>query len=88
MSTKLVPDSISHDVVQAAHQLLEGAHTGEIVGLAFVVMLRGREFYTNLAGACRDDPHLTRGMVASLDDEIYALIARERENKETGHGDL
>lgn len=83
---KVVPDGISHDAVEAALQILEGAHSGEIVGLAFVVMLRGRKFFTNVAGACRSDPHLTRGFVCALDDELKHIIGEEREQQDTGTG--
>lgn len=80
---RLVQDEISIDTTEAALQLLEGAHSGEVVGIAFVVMLRGRKFFTNVAGACRADPHLTRGFLCALDDEIRRLIGDERE-QDTG----
>lgn len=77
---RLIPDPISHEVIEAATQLLDGAQSGEIVGMAFIVMLTGRKFFTNVAGGCRSDPHLTRGMLLALDDELRNIIGDEREH--------
>lgn len=73
---RLVPDEISHDVIEALEQLLDGARSGEIEGVAFVVRLHGLDFFVNAAGTARSDPHPTRGFLLALQDEL-AQIARE-----------
>lgn len=67
---RLVPDQLSHDTVEALHELLERAKAGEIVGIAFAAMYRRRQFITNTAGECHRNPVFARGMVAALDDEL------------------
>lgn len=73
----LVPDSISTDTVQCLQQLLKHARQGDIVGLGFVAMLKGRQFIANTAGAAHIDPTLTRGMLRGLDDKLSRYISGE-----------
>jgi hypothetical protein len=69
---RLVPDSLSHDTVQALEQLLDHAREGHIIGIAFAAMYKRRQFITNTAGECYRNPVFARGMVAALDDELSA----------------
>jgi len=78
MPYRLVPDNISHDVVEALETLLAHAKEGEVTGLAFVATLRKMRYITNVAGYCRKHPTHTRGMTAFLSDQLAGLVhARE-----------
>ena len=70
----LIPDAVSHETIEALQQLLEQAKQGELVGLAFVALMKRRRYIVNTAGECRNDPTLTRGMVMALDDELHVMI--------------
>ena len=70
----LVPDTISHETIEALSQLLKQAESGELIGFAFAAVLKRRRYIVNSAGACRGDPTLTRGMVQALDDELRVMV--------------
>lgn len=70
----LVPDSLSEDTIDALHVMHSRAKQGQILGIAYVVMYKRREFATGATGECRNNPIFTRGMVASLDDALATLI--------------
>lgn len=70
----LIPDSISHETVEALGELLEQARAGELVGFAFAAILKRRRYIVNTAGECRGDPTLTRGMALALDDELRDMV--------------
>jgi len=74
MPYQLVRDNISRDTVEAARQILEGAESGEIVGLTFGLMLKHRRFVVNVAGECLRDPTFSRGMLGAMDDELRELV--------------
>ncbi len=74
MPYRLVPDNISHDVVNALEVLLEGAKSGEVTGIAFAVTLKRNRFITNVAGMCWKNPTFARGMVAFLSDQLAKLV--------------
>ncbi len=65
---RLVPDSISDDTVEALQQLLAHARRGDLVGIAFVGIYRGRTYIVNTAGEARRDLTRTRGMALDLLD--------------------
>jgi hypothetical protein len=71
---RLVPDNVSHDTVECLRQLLAQARKGEVVGLAYVGMLRQRAFIVDTAGIAHQNPTFARGMVAALDDELSARV--------------
>lgn len=75
---RLVPDSLSHDTIEASQQLAEMAAAGQIVGIGVVVMLKGRNYWVNSAGECRRNPTWTRGMPRDLDDELGAMSRQHR----------
>ena len=78
MPYRLVPDNISHDVLEATATLHELAKTGEITGLAFVATLPKARYITNVAGYCYRHPTHARGMTAFLSDQLAGLVhARE-----------
>lgn len=82
MPYRLIPDSTSHDTVEALEALLDAAKTGEITGIAFACTLKKMRYITNVAGLCFTNPTFARGMVASLSDELAGLIHR-RDPQET-----
>lgn len=70
----LAPDSISHDTIEALKVLLEDAKKGEVIGLAFAVMYKGRDYIVNTAGEAHRSPTFTRGMVQALDDHLMQMV--------------
>ena len=70
----LVPDSVSHDIVQCLEELLHQARKGELIGLAYAGMIKRRGYITNSAGEAHRNPTFARGMVAALDDELSTRI--------------
>jgi hypothetical protein len=78
----LVQDHVSRDTVEALATLNEGANAGDVIGTAVVVILKGRRFFTNVTGEAFRDPHLTRGLLCCLDDELRDLTAAERPRAE------
>lgn len=82
MPYRLVPDTVSHDLILALETLLQGAKTGEITGIAFACTLRKMRYITNVAGVCFRNPTHTRGMLGALDDELAAMI-HTRDAEET-----
>lgn len=70
----LAPDSLSHDTIEALRVLLKDAEKGEVIGLAFAVMYRGRDYIVNTAGEAHRSPTFTRGMVQALDDHLMHMV--------------
>ena len=66
----LVPDAISHDTIACLKELLARAKAGEVLGIAYVAMLRRRQYIADAAGECHRNPTFARGMVQALDDEL------------------
>ncbi len=67
---RLVPSDISHDTVEALTELLDQAHKGKVIGIAFAVMCKGRDYFTDAAGEARRSPTFARGMVMDLSDKL------------------
>lgn len=78
----LVKDTVSRDTVEALEQLLAAAKEGHITGLAFAAALKNRRYVTNVAGTLYRDATTARGMVATLDDELAAIV-QGRQDSET-----
>lgn len=66
----LVSDTISTDTVECLDELLEMARSGEVIGVAYVAMLKRRKYIANTAGEAHRNPTFTRGMIQVLDDEL------------------
>lgn len=77
MAVELIPDNISHDVVEALETLLELARQGEVTGIAFACKLKQARYITNVAGHCYRHPTYARGMVAFLSDQLASLVHRK-----------
>lgn len=70
----LVPDTISNDTVQCLEQLLKAARAGELIGLVYAGMLKKRGYIVNSAGEAHRNPTFSRGMLASLDDQLSTRV--------------
>lgn len=70
----LIPDNVSHDTVECTRTLYEQAQRGELIGLAYVGVLRRRGYIVNSAGEAHRNPTFARGMVAALDDELAGRV--------------
>lgn len=73
----LIPDSISHDTKICLEQLFSDAKAGDVIGIAYAVMYRGRHYIVNTAGELHRNPTFARGAVAVLDDELSRMIWRD-----------
>lgn len=67
---RVVPDTLSKDVVTCLRALLEDAQAGKLHGIVFAGMYKGKRLITNTAGEAAKSPIFARGMVAVLDDEV------------------
>jgi hypothetical protein len=74
MPYQLVTPTASQETLDCLHTLFEQAHSGEVIGIAFVALKRRRRYTTGTCGECFRDPTLTRGMVAALEDELRAMV--------------
>lgn len=77
---RLVPDSLSSDTVELLEQLLDEARRGRILGIAFVAMLKRREYIANTAGEAHRNPTFARGMVAALDDHLSDMVRQRNDH--------
>jgi hypothetical protein len=83
MAYQLIQDHLSTDTVEALEQALESARQGQIVGVAFALMLKRRRFLVDCAGeACRD-PLTARGAVSVLDDQLALMIQGQIDSNTT-----
>lgn len=83
MSAQLLHDSISRDSLEAATIIRDGVESGVIVGMAFVLQLKGRRYIVNVAGQCARDPTFARGAVCALDDELREMIQGQADSATT-----
>ena len=79
---ELLPDKISHDLIEALEELLAGAKAGQIVGLAFTDVLKRQRYIANIAGTCVRNLTHARGMLCALSDELGQMV-RQRDPGET-----
>lgn len=77
----LVPDTISHDTVEAARTILDQAESAKLIGFTFCLMYGEKRYVVNAAGEAYDSPTFSRGMTAALDDFL-----KERLHELQGHG--
>jgi hypothetical protein len=72
---KLAP--VDQGCVDALAEMLAAAKSGEVIGIAYAVMYRGRHFVVNTAGELHRNPTFARGAVAALDDELRRMVWEE-----------
>lgn len=82
MAYQLIQETISPDTIEALTQLLASAKRGDVVGIAFAILLRRRRFLVDCAGEACDNPVLARGAVTVLSDHLSDLI-RGRTDRNT-----
>lgn len=70
----LIADEVSNDTVKALETLLANARRGEVIGIAFAAMLKGRAYIVNTAGEAHRNPTFSRGMLAALSDRLSLRI--------------
>lgn len=86
---KLVRDTISRDLSEAAELIAQGLQTRSINGIAFACTLRGgRRYFVNVAGVLATDPTRARGIIAALDDELRHMVQSQAEETTTLQGHL
>lgn len=66
--------SVDQECVDCLADLAAAAKAGEVTGIAYAVMYKGRHFITSAAGELRRNPTFARGAVAALDDELKAMV--------------
>lgn len=69
---KLVQDDISHDTVEAIERLRDDALKGQLIGIAFVGVYRGREYVCNVAGFAYEQNTTAMAMVRMLSVKMEA----------------
>jgi hypothetical protein len=69
----LIPAHISHDTVGALKELLEGAQEGEVIGLAYAVIYRHRNFAVSACGEAFRSPVFTVGCVQHLHHTLIEM---------------
>lgn len=70
----LMPDTLSEETIECLETLLDRARRGQVIGIAFAVMLKRRAYIVNSAGEAHRNPTFARGMVAALDDQLSQRI--------------
>lgn len=70
----LIADGLSHDTIEALEQILAAARRGEVIGIAFGVMLKSRRFYVNTAGEAHRNPGFSLQMARMLDDQLVQRV--------------
>ncbi len=73
----LAPTAVSPDTIEACRGLYEMALRGEIIGLAFVAMLPGKQYFVDAVAKALREPTFTRGALLSLNDTLRGLIAAQ-----------
>ena len=66
----LVPDSLSNDTIECLESMLDQARRGQIIGVAFVAMLKRRSYIVNTTGEAQRNPTFTLGMLHALQDRL------------------
>lgn len=65
---------VSLDTVSRLRELLARAERGEVVGIAYAALQRGRKYTVDACGEAARNPTFTRGMVDALSDELKSRV--------------
>lgn len=65
--------SASQETIEMLGSAHQAAERGEIVGALVVIIYRGHRYSVDAAGAAKDDPTFSRGILCKLDDELAKL---------------
>ena len=64
------------DLIVCLELLLQLARQGDVTGVAFVATLSDLSYITDAVGVCYEQPTYTRGMLATLADEMAGEVHR------------
>ena len=67
-------EAVSWDTVSCLRDLLARAERGEVVGIAYAAMQRGRRYTLHVCGEAGRNPTFARGMVDALGDELKSRV--------------
>ncbi|ADE14143.1 hypothetical protein Nhal_0970 [Nitrosococcus halophilus Nc 4] len=70
---------ISAGTVDTLKKLLEDAQKGQLIGVAFVGVMRGRRVTKGWSGYAGQDPHFALGALRQLDHELIMYAKREHQ---------
>ena len=70
----LVAPAVSRDTVSCLRDLLARAERGEVIGVAYAAMQRGRKYTVHVCGEADRQPTFARGMVDALGDELKSRV--------------
>jgi len=70
----LITETGSSDTVQCLERLLDESRAGQVIGIAYAVILRRRNYRVNVCGEAHRSPTFTRGVIAALDDELSTRV--------------
>jgi hypothetical protein len=73
-SLKVVPLRPDPELVNTLVRLAEQANRGELSGLAYVAMYKGREYQGNAVGRAKSFPAYALGLLAALEAHLAALL--------------
>ena len=62
----LIQPDISHDTIEALEYLLHEARKGELIGLAYGAMLKGKDYFVHTTGEANRNPLLGIGIASVL----------------------
>ena len=65
---------VSSDTVSCLRELLARAERGEVVGIAYAALQRGRRYTVDACGEADRNPTFARGMVDALSDELKSRV--------------
>jgi hypothetical protein len=65
---------VSSDTVSCLRELLAQAERGEVVGIAYAALQRGRRYTVDACGETDRNPTFARGMVDALSDELKSRV--------------
>lgn len=71
---RLIREDVSNDTIHCLERLLEDARAGKVVGIAYAAIFKRRNFSVNVCGEAHRSPVFTRGVLASLDDELGSRV--------------
>ena len=66
----VVPNHVDTDTITSLERLLKEARAGQVIGVAFVALMRRRHYITHACGEVLRDRVYTRGMLRELDEQL------------------
>jgi hypothetical protein len=79
----IIHEHLSTDTVETFEQLLAAAKAAQINGGVLGLTMKGRRIFVHSFGILARDPILARGIVATLDDELSAMVQSRTDSRTT-----